>query len=43
MSDPVHGNAKIFRCLARGQAFNKYKIDGGPTKLGCMLTQSDQE
>ena len=39
----VNGNAKIFRRLARGQTFKKNKIDGGLTKLGCVLTQSDQE
>ena len=39
----VNGNAKIFRRLARGQTFNKNKIDGGLTKLGCVLTQSDHE
>ncbi len=39
----VNGNAKIFRHLARRQAFKKNKIDGGLTKLRCVLTQSDQE
>ena len=34
----VNGNAKIFRRLAHGQAFNKHKIDGGLAKLGCVLT-----
>ena len=38
----VNGNAKIFRRLARGQAFNKNKVDSELTKLGCVLTQSDQ-
>ena len=39
----VNRNAKIFRRRARRQAFKKNKIDGGMTKLRCVLTQSDQE
>ena len=38
----VNGDAKIFRRLAGGQAFNKNKIDGGLTKLEGVLTHSDQ-
>ena len=38
----VNGNAKIFRRLARGQTFNKNKIDGGLMKLEGVSTHSDQ-
>ncbi len=36
-------NSEALRCLARGQPFNKNKIDRGLAKLWCVLTHPDNE